>query len=129
MPHRSGLSGHGARLYRRERGRFVGEVHERVLLDGQDGLLKGSALHYCQRSISSVIRSYNDYTDREAVGRVASCGVIRDLIYRPLKRLAGHYVIRGGWRQGTHGFIKCVLDSFYLFLVAAKEWERKQSAR
>jgi hypothetical protein len=34
------------------------------------------------------------------------------------------FVMRGGWMDGIHGFILCVVSSAYVFVKYAKLWER-----
>jgi glycosyltransferase involved in cell wall biosynthesis len=45
---------HKLRLYRRDRGKFVGVLHEGVKLDGPAGRLEGHLLHYTVRSYAEL---------------------------------------------------------------------------
>jgi glycosyltransferase involved in cell wall biosynthesis len=120
--YRSGPSGFGAKLYRKDRAHFAGSIHEHLVISGSVVMLGNPILSYCQKTIRSVVASYNMYTDREAG---EGCGVTYwQLIYPPIRRFIGHFFILGAFREGKRGFIKAVLDSFYAFLLAAKRWEK-----
>jgi glycosyltransferase involved in cell wall biosynthesis len=54
------------RLYRRDRARFVGALHESVQVDGRVGRLQGDLLHYTIRSLREHYAKMEAFTTRAA---------------------------------------------------------------
>jgi glycosyltransferase involved in cell wall biosynthesis len=54
------------RLYRRDRGRFVGALHESVQVKGPVGRLRGEILHYTIRSLDEHYAKMDTFTTRAA---------------------------------------------------------------
>jgi len=61
------------RLYRRDRTRFVGALHESVKLEGRAGRLQGEILHYTIRSLAEHYAKMEAFTTR-AAGELYSRG-------------------------------------------------------
>ena len=114
------------RLFRRGRGRFVGDaVHESVQVEGAVARLAAPLLHHSYRDLEDFVRRTNRYSSLAAAdwlrqGRRA--GVV-DLIFRPLARFVSMYIMRLGFLDGWRGFVLAVLYANYVFLRMAKAWE------
>jgi glycosyltransferase involved in cell wall biosynthesis len=115
------------RLYDRRHGRWdeSRRVHESVRLDGEPARLRGELQHVAYRDIAHHVHTIDRYTtlaarDMAESGRRAT-----------LPQLAGHaplaflrnYLLRGGLRDGTPGFIISAMNAWYVFLKYAKLWE------
>jgi glycosyltransferase involved in cell wall biosynthesis len=115
------------RLFRRGRGRFVDRaVHERVVVDGRVGRLRGPLLHRSYRNVSDLIQRADRYSTLAAeewlrAGRRAWPG---DLIVRPLGRFVSMYLCRLGFLDGWRGLLLAGLYAYYVFMRSAKVWER-----
>ncbi|MFQ5498325.1 MAG: glycosyltransferase family 2 protein [Candidatus Zixiibacteriota bacterium] len=102
------------RLFRRDKGNFTEDVvHEKVLLNGQSGRLRGELLHYCYVDLEQYLTKSNRYTTLGALaayqsGRRASCF---DLAVRPIVSFFSHYVVRQGFRDGMEGFIVSAMSA------------------
>jgi glycosyltransferase involved in cell wall biosynthesis len=115
------------RLYDRRAGRWSERrVHESVRLDGAPGRLRGEILHYAYRDVAHHVSTIDRYTTLAAEqmweeGRRA--GPL-DLVAHPPAAFLRNYLLRGGARDGTAGFVVSALNAYYVFLKFAKLWER-----
>ncbi|HOT96999.1 MAG TPA: glycosyltransferase family 2 protein [bacterium] len=112
--------GYVLRLFRRDQGRFDDRtVHETLLLAGERGRLRGDLEHYTDDSLEHYFRKFNTYTSLAAgeldAGR-QRFGMM-SLFLRPLHAFIKMYVLKGGFRDGRHGLVLCLLSANY---VAAK---------
>ncbi len=117
------------RLVRRGRGRFHGAVHEKLEVDGRVGELKQPLLHFNSDSLQEYIAKNQAYIALEAQRRHQRgerFSIARALL-SPLRVFLFRYVRLRGFRDGTMGFILCVLLAFFTFLIHARLWELKQS--
>jgi (heptosyl)LPS beta-1,4-glucosyltransferase len=115
------------RLYDRRAGQFNGRrVHESVeLADGKPGTLRHDLQHYPYRDISDHVTSIDHYTTLAAEEWFASGRRTNplDVVLHPPAAFLRNYVLRGGFRDGTAGFLISVLNSYYVFLKILKLWE------
>ena len=117
------------RLVRRGRGRFHGAVHEKLEGDGRVGELKQPLLHFNSDSLQEYIAKNQAYIALEAQRRHQRgerFSIARALL-SPLRVFLFRYVRLRGFRDGTMGFILCVLLAFFTFLIHARLWELTQS--
>lgn len=120
------------RLFLKSKGRFDGAtVHERVVLEGQSGVLKSDLLHYSNPSLEHYLKKYNLYTTLGAQkaakeGRRIS---LKDIVLRPAAAFFKHYLSRSGFRDGVEGFVLSVLSSTAVMVKYAKlrELQRKET--
>ena len=111
------------RLVRRGKGTFSNAlVHEGLIADGPTGVLEGELDHYSYDTISQVVEKFNRYTTLAAT-ELLSKGIKRSVVGTflawPLYFLK-FYLLHGHWRNGIHGFVWCVLSSWYPFIKVAK---------
>jgi glycosyltransferase involved in cell wall biosynthesis len=137
--HLGGFVDHGGwfpewrvRLFDRRRGRWTGtDPHDRVEVDGAVRKLPGELLHYAYRDLSHHVAKIDSYTTimaarRDERGERAS---LAKLVLRPPARFVRMYLLRGGFRDGTRGFVIAAMGAFYVFLKYAKLWERQRALR
>ncbi len=118
------------RLFRRGRGAFpCKHVHEYIEVEGRTGELAHPFVHYNYDTISQFIRKMDAiYTENE-VQRLIDSGhrlFWFDAIRFPLSDFAKIYFAQEAYKDGLHGLIISILQSFYSFVVFAKLWERKR---
>jgi len=103
------------------------EVHEKVVVNGAVGYLKGPLEHYTYRTISDYIRKMEHYSSlsAEELGHKKTMPLI-SLVLNPFAVFAKMFFLRQGFRDGVHGFILAGLYSFYTFLKYAKIWEKRR---
>jgi glycosyltransferase involved in cell wall biosynthesis len=115
---------HQLRLYDRRTAAWAGAVHEGLEVGGPVGRLRAEIRHFPYRDIAHHLQTIDRYTTlaagqlRERGRRVGLAG----LAGRPFGAFLRNYVVRGGWRDGTVGFVVSVLNSYYVFLKFAKLW-------
>jgi glycosyltransferase involved in cell wall biosynthesis len=115
------------RLYDRRAGRWNGRrVHESVALDGgEPGVLTNDLQHFPYRDISHHLATIDRYTtlaaeEMRAGGRVPS---LAGLVLHPPFAFLRNYLLRGGFKNGSAGFMVSALNSYYVFLKLAKARE------
>lgn len=119
------------RLYRREKGRWEGGLHAKVVVDGKIDLLKQKYLHYTYRDISDQIQTIDKYS------RMAAEDMVRNgekfslfkLLFHPPFRFIKEYLLKMGFRDGLPGLIIIVSTMFYVFIKYAKLWEIQKVKR
>jgi len=113
------------RLYRRDKGRWEGGLHAKVIVDGKVGALKNQYLHYTYRGISDQIQTIDQYS------RVSAEDLLQNgekfspfkLLFHPPFRFIKEYLFKAGFRDGLPGLIIIVSTMFYVFIKYAKLWE------
>jgi len=113
------------RLYRREKGRWEGGLHAKVVVDGKVGSLHHEYLHDTYRDISDQIQTIDRYS------QVAAEDLLKNgekfslfkLLFHPPFRFMKEYLLKSGFRDGMPGFIIVVATMFYVFIKYAKLWE------
>lgn len=116
---------HVLRLFRKTAGRFDSAlVHERVLLQGDEGRLKGEILHYSYPNLELYLEKLNRYTTLGAEeawseGKRASWF---DIVGRPPVAFIKYYVSKRGFLDGLEGFVLCGLSAMSVMVKYAKLW-------
>ncbi len=115
------------RLYDRRAGEWNGRrVHESVrLADGAPGQLTHDLQHYPYRDISHHLTTIDRYTTL-AAEQMAADGKkpsIAGVALHPPFAFLRNYILRGGFKNGSAGFLVSVLNSYYVFLKLAKARE------
>ncbi len=112
-------------LWKKEKGKWVGDVHEEVQVDGKVGMLKNAKLHYQDTTISEFIKSNNKYSElqaKEMLKNGAKFSLFRmfwDAKFEFLLR----YVYKKGFLDGWRGFILSYIMALYKMMVWVKVWE------
>jgi hypothetical protein len=119
------------RLYRKEKGRWEGGLHAKVVVNGKVGFLKNHYLHYTYRDISDQIQTIDKYS------RIAAEDMFRSgekfsffkLLFHPPLRFIKEYVMKSGFRDGLPGLVIIVSTMYYVFIKYAKQWELEKSLK
>jgi hypothetical protein len=106
------------RLYHRERARYKGAVHERMMVDGPLGLLEGDLLHYAYPAAEEHAAKVEAYSSLAAAQlfeggrrqwRVA-------MIFAAPWALLRAYVFQQGFRDGAQGWTIARMAARYVYL-------------
>ena len=116
-----------SRLFRTSCVFFEGPVHERLVVKGNTGILKNELRHFSFQTIGEHLRRLKLYTSLEPAPLSERSPGLFDLGVRPFARFLFLYVFKQGFRDGTEGWIYCVLSAYYEFVRRVKHWEKKQS--
>jgi len=119
------------RLFKRERGRWVGgRVHEKVEVRGSIGDLKNDLLHYPYGGIiSGQIRKVDSFSSLLAQDLYGQGKRFRLtlLFCRPVGKFLEMYLLRRGFLDGLAGFIIAVSSAYAMFVryVKLREIEKQ----
>jgi len=117
------------RLYRRDKGRWEGGLHAKLVVDGEVGVLKNQYHHYTYGNISDQIQTIDQYS-KIAADDLFQSGEkfsLFKLLFHPPFRFLKEYLFKSGFRDGLPGFIIIVSTMFYVFIKYAKLWELTRS--
>jgi glycosyltransferase involved in cell wall biosynthesis len=118
-------------LFRRQKARYEGIIHEKLIVDGLVGKLEAPIDHHPYPSIRQFVSRHNGYSSREAAmldeerPGLTDKDVEYQLKKMPLKRFFKFYVKKAGFLDGATGLIFSVLYAWVHFLNWAKYWELK----
>jgi glycosyltransferase involved in cell wall biosynthesis len=115
------------RLLRRSAVRWEGAVHEKPRVDGSVGSLRAALVHHSYPTLSAYWDKLELYARLLAVEdhrRGRRSGFLR-MLWHPKAVFLRMYVVRGGWLEGLHGFVLCVMSAFSAFTRALRLWERQ----
>jgi hypothetical protein len=111
------------RLFLKKQGNFSeAAVHEKVLLDGNVGILKGDLRHYSDPNLEHYLEKSNCYTTlgAETAYREGKKSRWFDIVVRPPVAFIKHYVSKRGFRDGFEGFVISVMSAVAVFVKYAK---------
>ena len=119
------------RLYRRDKGKWEGGLHARVVIEGTVKSLKGKYLHYTYRNISDQIQTIDKYS------RIAAEDMLQQgetfslfkLLFHPPFRFINEYFFKSGFRDGLPGLVIVMSTMYYVFIKYAKLWELIRTQR
>lgn len=106
------------RLFRKSKARFSHDlVHEKLIVDGKIGCLRGSLVHYSYKDLSDYLKRLNLYTTLDAQKRFSSGKKFHSRYYiQPLFKFFSMYFLRLGFLDGLPGLNWAILSSFYDFV-------------
>ena len=114
------------RLFNKAHGRTEGiEPHDRVVCKGPVKRLRNPVWHYTYDDIRDQNEQANRFSTITAQQKFVQESPFRwsDLLIRPPLRFLKGYFLRGGFLDGTHGFIIAYTQAYAAFLKYAKLWE------
>lgn len=116
-----------ARLFKKSKlKKWYGRLHETAEVDGEIGLLDGFLLHYTHRDLSSMLEKTIMWSQTEAELRLATNHpriVWWRLVRVMITGFWESYIMQGGWKAGTAGFIESLFQSYSMFVTYARLWE------
>lgn len=119
------------RLFRKGKARYIGRnVHETLKVEGKTDQLKSWIDHYAFSSVSQYIARQIYYASIESRvmyedrGRISIKEITHHLKVKPIKLFFKIYIKKQGFRDGMHGFILALLNSWRHYAIWAIYWER-----
>lgn len=101
-------------------------VHEQPKLTGKAGYLKNPLVHYNYQTVSQYIRKLNDlYSENDARVFLSEKKKIfwYDAIRFPANEFLATFFAREAYKDGLHGLVLSIFQSFSSFVTWAKLWE------
>lgn len=118
------------RLFRKGQGKFAQKhVHEKLDVVGEIAKLDNPMLHYNYQTVSQFIRKLDKtYTESETENFIKSGKNLNwyDAIRWPVNDFVKTFFLEQGYKDGLHGLVLSLLQSFYALIFFAKVWERKE---
>lgn len=114
------------RLFRRSKVVWGGQdPHEKPIVSGSIGRLKGELQHYTYRNLGEQFERLHRYASISAKHEFDSGGrfSIRQLLLNPILRTVKFYVLKRGFREGLPGLIVAIAEGYYTYIKYAKLWE------
>ena len=106
------------------------EVHELVILDGDEGYLENPLIHYNYANLAQFVERQHRYTDYEA--RILFDQGVRpkphNFVLQPLREFRRRYVSLEGYKDGLHGLLLSLLMAYYtlvMYLRLRRLWQSK----
>ncbi|PWU04458.1 MAG: glycosyltransferase family 2 protein [Verrucomicrobia bacterium] len=120
---------HVLRLFRREKGRFVGgKVHEKIVLEGKSKKLQGDLLHYSFDNINHMSTKFISYGDaflQDKLDKNLLKFSSTKTVLRSLWRFFRCYIIRLGFLDGYAGFYIAINQGFHALFRYTRLYENK----
>jgi len=116
------------RLFRKDKSRWHGRIHEGLHLEGKTGKLEGDILHYTYRDITDHIKRLNRYTRMQAddiVKKGKKLLYLRAVVLPPITFLR-FYLWKMGLLDGLPGFVIALVSSWSTAMKYLKAIELKR---
>lgn len=103
-------------------------VHEQPVLKGEAGYLKKDLIHYNYQTVSQFVKKLNElYTENDKNVFLSQEKKISplDAIRFPKNEFLKRYFKEQGYKDGLHGLVLSLLQSFSSLVLFAKIWEER----
>ena len=114
---------------RKLEGHWQGKVHEVWKINGKLGKLNNTLLHYPHPTLFSFIEHIGRYAYIHSLQKLEkgeTSSLVKIIFYPPLKFIF-NILIKGGYKDGTYGFVYALLMSFHSFISWSMLWMIKYS--
>lgn len=117
------------RLFKRGKGKFPGKHnHELLKVKGETQKLTNHIIHYNYNSVNQYLNKIAYYYSDNEVTNFLKKGkklYWSDAIRMPASDFLTNFFAREGFKDGLHGLVLALLQSFYSLVVFAKVWEKQ----
>ena len=116
------------RLFRRQKAKFQGLIHEKLLIDGEIGCLKNSIIHVSYKNIENYFNKFNLYSTMVANQRFKEGRKIPFVfqLFASVWDFFNRFIFKLGFLDGMHGFLWASFSSFHRLVKYAKLWEMQK---
>jgi (heptosyl)LPS beta-1,4-glucosyltransferase len=118
------------RLFQKNKGEFpCKHVHEYVEVKGKTAQLAEPFIHYNYETVSQYLHKLDTiYTENEVLNKQKNGYVLmwHDAVRFPVSDFVKIYFAQEGYKDGLHGLVLALLQSFYSLIVFAKLWEKEK---
>jgi len=102
-------------LFKKDLGKWEGDVHEEIVVEGKVGELEEGKVHYQDKTISEFVSSNKKYAKiyaQKLVSEGKDFSPIR-FIWDPLLEFGIRYIYKKGFLDGWRGLVLAILMAFY----------------
>jgi glycosyltransferase involved in cell wall biosynthesis len=120
------------RLWLRSKAHWGGlDPHDKLIVQGKAGKLKGDLLHYSMESLEQQIKKTMAYANEFGRHRAEQKKTVHFLhiLLRPGWRFVRAYLLRLGFLDGWQGFVIARMAAIYTFLRYLKAYQAQKEAR
>lgn len=113
-------------LFRKSQAKWVGRIHEEVMVKGSVKKLNSAKMHYHYKTVREFIEMMNIYTDKMAY-ELISKGQKFSLFYllwAPTLSFFRRFFYKRGYLDGWRGFVLSYLMAIYRMTTWVKVWEK-----
>ncbi len=113
------------RIFHKDKVKYEGFLHEKVICNGKVKKLKGDLYHYTYKDLEDQYKRLIKYSKLSAEGMYKNGGKFKlhKLILNPFWGFFREYFLRLGFLDGIRGFSVAVSQFFYVFLKYLFLWE------
>ena len=115
-------------LWKKEAGRWEGNVHEEMVVKGTVGTLSGAKIHHQYETVAEFFDMMNRYSELESKQKIANgqkFSLFR-MCFDPLYNFSVRFFYRLGFLDGWRGFTLSYLMAVYHFNVWIKIWQKQK---
>lgn len=114
-------------LFRTDKGKYIGKVHEQAEVKGKVGRLKSHLLHQNYQTISQYLEKLEHYTTLAAQSAIESGYKFKpqDLISKPAEEFFRRFFAEKGYKDEFHGLVLALLQAFSELILYLKVWEKQ----
>lgn len=117
------------RLFRKGKAKFPEKHnHESLEVRGKIEKLENHLLHFNYTSVNHYLHKITYYySDNEAENLLASGKTLNwyEALRLPISDFITNFFARDGYKDGLHGLVLALMQSFYTLVVFAKAWEKQ----
>ena len=115
-------------LWKKEAGRWEGDVHEEVVVDGIVGKLSGAKIHHQYETVAEFFDMMNRYSELESKQKITNgqkFSLFR-MFFDPFYNFSVRFFYRLGFLDGWRGFVLSYLMALYHSNVWIKIWQKQK---
>ncbi|MFH1837574.1 MAG: glycosyltransferase family 2 protein [Candidatus Omnitrophota bacterium] len=119
------------RLFKKDVSHFVDPIHEKVVVNGNVGMLSNFLIHYSTASISEYRDKMDLYTELEVkhlVQQNVKLGKF-DKAWKPIVKFFKQYFMQKGFLDGKEGLVFYYLSAVYLYTKYDKYWKITKNSK
>lgn len=115
-------------LWEKDKGKWVGEVHEEVVVQGKIGYLKNSKIHYSHQTLNDFIDSNNFYSTllAESMYKKGVNFSLFKMFWHSIWEFKIRFFYKLGFLDRWRGFVLAYLMAIYHLMVWIKLWQLNQ---
>ena len=115
-------------LWKKEAGKWEGDVHEEVAVNGTVGKLTGAKIHQQYETVAEFFEMMNRYSELESKQKIANgqkFSLFR-MFFDPFYNFSVRFFYRLGFLDGWRGFVLSYFMGIYHFNVWIKIWQKQK---